>query len=64
MESWLKSLPVRHRRIAQFLANGETTKAAARKFKVIDGRISRLRKELAQSWHRFVGDEPALPTEG
>ncbi len=58
MDSWLKSLPVRHRRIAQFLANGETTRAAARKFKVSDGRISQLRRELAANWHRFVGDEP------
>jgi hypothetical protein len=54
---WLASLTRRDRRIAEFLAQGETTSAAARKFKVSDGRISQLRKELAQSWHRFVGDD-------
>jgi hypothetical protein len=55
---WLSSLTHRDRRVAEFLANGETTRAAARKFKVSDGRISQLRKELAQSWHHFCGDEP------
>jgi hypothetical protein len=55
---WLASLPCRHRRLAQFLANGETTRAAARKFKVSDGRISQIRKELAANWHAFIGDDP------
>jgi hypothetical protein len=55
---WLASLKRRDRRVAEFLANGETTRAAAKKFKISDGRISQLRKELAQSWHRFCGDEP------
>ena len=41
-----------------FLANGETTKAAAQKFKLSQGRVSQLRRELAESWRRFVGDEP------
>ncbi len=54
---WLASLKRRDRRVAEFLANGETTKAAARKFKVSAGRISQLRKELARSWQRFVGDD-------
>ncbi len=57
-ESWLKSLPVRHRRIAQFLSLGNQTSQAARKFRVSAGRISQLRRELARSWQRFVGDEP------
>jgi hypothetical protein len=55
---WLKSLGRRDRKIAQFLSLGNRTSDAARKFKVSDGRISQLRKELAESWHRFVGDEP------
>jgi hypothetical protein len=54
---WLASLKRRDRRIAEFLANGETTRAAARKFKVSDGRISQLRKELAENWRRFIGDD-------
>ena len=45
-------------RLAEFLAQGESTKAAARKFKVHDSRISQLRRELAESWRKYVGDEP------
>jgi hypothetical protein len=56
--AWFSSLKPRTRRIAEFLAAGQTTKAASRKFKVSPGRISQLRKELALHWRRFVGDEP------
>ena len=59
---WLASLTRRDRKIAQFLANGESTRAAAEKFKVSDGRISQLRRELAENWRRFVGDEPGPAT--
>ena len=55
---WLASLKRRDRRVAEFLAQGETTKAAARKFRVSAGRISQLRRELAESWRAFIGDEP------
>ncbi len=55
---WLKSLPVRHRRIATFLSLGNKTSDAAKKFRVSQGRISQFRKELAAHWHRFVGDDP------
>ncbi len=55
---WLDSLKRRDRRVAEFLANGETTKTAAKKFRVSAGRVSQLRKELAQNWRRFIGDEP------
>ncbi len=55
---WLGSLKRRDRRVAEFLANGETTTAAAKKFKVSAGRISQLRKELGENWRRFIGDEP------
>ncbi len=58
-ESWLKSLPVRHRRIAQYLSLGNKTSDAAKKFRVSAGRVSQLRKELAENWHRFVGDDEA-----
>ena len=54
---WLASLKRRDRRVAEFLAQGESTRAAARQFKVSDGRISQLRKELAENWRRFVGDD-------
>jgi hypothetical protein len=55
---WLASLNRRDRRVAEFLAQGESTRAAARKFKVSDGRISQLRKELAENWRKFIGDDP------
>src|SRR5208283_3691625 len=55
---WLASLKRRDRRIAEFLANGESTSAAARRFKVSAGRISQLRRELAANYRAFVGDDP------
>lgn len=55
---WLRSLPLRLRRIAKFLAGGQTTKDAAVKFHVSEGRISQIRRELKAAWHAFVGDEP------
>jgi hypothetical protein len=55
---WLKSLRRRDRRIAKFLALGNRTSDAARKFDVSQGRVSQLRRELAESWRAFVGDEP------
>ena len=58
--AWLRLLPRRLRKIATFLANGETTNAAADKFKVSAGRISQIRKELMQTWRRFQGDVPTL----
>ena len=52
---WLKSLKCRDRRVAEFLANGETTTAASKKFKISAGRISQLRGELAD-WAGFLHD--------
>jgi len=56
--AWLRSLPARLRKIAKFLANGETTSAAAKKFDVSAGRISQIRKELKAAWRQFVGEDP------
>jgi hypothetical protein len=56
--SFLRSLPLRLRRVAKFLSKGETTNAAAEKFRVSAGRISQIRKELQRSWQQFMGDEP------
>lgn len=58
--AWLRSLRRKPRQIARTLANGERTRDVARKFQPSAGRISQLRNELARSWHRFVGEEPAL----
>jgi len=60
--AWFKSLNRRDRRVAKFLAAGQTTKAAASKFKVSQGRISQLRRELASNWQRFIGDDPGPAT--
>ncbi len=56
---WLAGLPRRNRRIAQFLALNHRTTDTARRFGMNEGRISQLRRELAASWHQFVGDVPA-----
>ena len=44
---------------AKVLANGETTSAAAKKFRITPGRVSQIRRELEQAWHRFQG-EPTM----
>jgi len=38
--------------------SGNRTADAAGKFRVSAGRISQLRKGLAENWRKFVGDEP------
>src|SRR5208283_3862886 len=38
--AWLRLLPAKLRKIAKFLARGETTSAAAKKFGVSQGRVS------------------------
>ena len=58
---WLNSLKRRDRKIAESLAAGNRTSDVSKKFKVSAGRISQLRKELAENWRKFVGDEPAAP---
>jgi hypothetical protein len=59
---WLKTLSRRDRRVAKFLALGNRTSDAAKKFAVCDGRISQLRKELKVAWDKFTGN--AEPPEG
>ncbi len=54
---WLKNLSRRHRRIANMLATGETTSAAAKKLRVTPGRISQFRRKLERSWRTFQGEE-------
>jgi hypothetical protein len=54
--TWLRSLPVRPRRVAEKLAIGETTGAVARRFRLSPGRISQMRRELRWNWDDFQGD--------
>ncbi|MGO9113268.1 MAG: hypothetical protein ACLP9L_28890 [Thermoguttaceae bacterium] len=53
---WLKSLKRRDRRIAEFLSLGNQTSVTARKFGVSAGHVSQLRRELADSWKKFTGE--------
>jgi len=56
---WLATLSPKQREIAEWLAQGETTQAVARRFRVSAGRISQLRRELQASWEAF--QEPRRP---
>lgn len=55
---WLESLSRRDRGVTEALSVGHRTSDVARRFSVSAGRVSQLRRELAESWHQFVGDEP------
>jgi hypothetical protein len=52
---WLASLSVRMRGIAETLAAGETTGWVARRFRLSNGRISQMRRELRQGWDDYHG---------
>ena len=56
--AWLGTLSRRNRRITETLALGHRTQDVARKFRISEGRISQLRRELAGSWRQFTGEEP------
>ena len=53
---WLGRLPRRNRCIAESLAIGNRTKDVSRRFGVSEGRITQLRRELADSWIAFRGE--------
>ena len=53
---WLRSLPRRTRRIAETLALGETTKRAAKRFRISPARVSQIRRELMEDWQAFRGE--------
>lgn len=55
-DAWLRRLSRQKRRIAMTLASGEPTSETARKFRVTPGRISQLRRELADDWNEFHGE--------
>jgi hypothetical protein len=54
--AWLKTLSRRDRKIAGRLAIGESTGTVARAFRISSARISQLRCEFFENWHRFVGE--------
>jgi hypothetical protein len=51
--AWLATLPAVKRRVAEKLARGHGTGEAARVTGVSAGRVSQLRRELADSWFDF-----------
>ena len=59
--SWLRRLSRQKRRIAKTLAVGEATSEAAHKHRLTPGRISQIRRELADDWNRFAGDSTTEP---
>jgi hypothetical protein len=61
LAAWLRTLPRRHRQIAEALASGETTSAAATLFNVSAARISQVRRQLYEAWQRFQGEGSASP---
>jgi hypothetical protein len=58
-QAWLNALPLKKRRLANMLAKGESTREASRSFHVSPGRISQLRRELAESWDKFHSQKTA-----
>ena len=56
--AWLRGLKRRDRKLAQFLALGNTPNEAARQFKVSEARVSQLRRELHASWQAFQDESP------
>jgi DNA-directed RNA polymerase specialized sigma24 family protein len=56
IEAWLKAQPAQKRSVARYLALGESTSSAAKKFRISCARISQLRRELQHSWHQFQQD--------
>ena len=57
--AWLRTLPRRHRKIAENLAIGERAGAVARRFRVSPARISQLRQKSYWAWLRFRGEDGA-----
>jgi hypothetical protein len=57
---WLENLSRRDRRLAAILALNHRTTDVAKMFMLSPGRISQMRRELADSWKEFHGEaEPA-----
>lgn len=53
---WLDQLPPRNRRIAESLTTGKDTSEVAHDFAISPGRVSQLRRELANHWAEFHGE--------
>jgi hypothetical protein len=60
--AWLKTLSSRDRKVALALAAGETTGRTARKFHLVPGRVSQIRRQLCEAWRKFQGENLAPAT--
>jgi FixJ family two-component response regulator len=60
MAAWLRTLTRRQREIASFLARGESTSSAAKRFNVSAPRIAQIRRELHDRWQEFCGENAEL----
>ena len=54
---WLSRLRSRDRRVAEALADGDSTGEIARRFGISAARVSQLRRELHASWEKFHAEE-------
>jgi hypothetical protein len=63
-DTWLSTLSNRDRQLAETLARGATTGCVARTFRISAARVSQLRRELYESWHRFVGELAEVSGDG
>ena len=61
--AWMDSLPAHDRRLAELLASGTSTDAAAIHLRVSNGRISQLRRVLERSSRAFIGADGSVATE-
>jgi len=59
VETWLARMPRLKRGIAKTLATGESTSATAKRFEVTPGRVSQIRRELAENWADYQGESLA-----
>jgi hypothetical protein len=60
-DAWLETLSRRNRALALTLSRGERTSRVAELFRVSAGRISQLRRELAEAWRQFHEGSAATP---
>lgn len=56
---WLATLPCQRRRMVSQMCEGHSTSELAETYAVSRGRISQIRKELADNWNQFIGDDAA-----
>jgi hypothetical protein len=54
---FVRSLSVRDRQMAEFLALGHSNKAAAARFHLSPGRVTQLRQGWCQDWYTRIGEE-------